>query len=350
LNYNFNVQRQLSGSMILQLGYVGALGRHLEMEYEGNPISPAGAAACAATPACVSNRANQHVAYPSHALYEPGNIFASVGTQATDGVSSYNSFQASLNKRLSHGLQLQASYTYSHSIDDTSGFENSGLTSTRGVNPFSFASNKGDSSFDARQRLVVSYDYELPHLSRFWNNALMRTAFDGWHIAGITTLQTGFPILISDSGAYRSLTCDSYSFYACWDAPNDVGGTPQTYNVRNSSLVNTSKNPSNTTALPYYYFNPNVFALEPFGTIGNEGRNNFHGPGINNTDLDLTKRVYLTSSERRWLELRLEAYNVFNHTQFSATSVTGSINSTNFGRVLSAATARTIELGAKFYF
>jgi hypothetical protein len=350
INYNLNVQRQLTGSMLMQLAYVGALGRHLEIDYEGNPISPAGEAACAATPACITNRAQQHVKYPSHALYEPGNIFASVGTQATDGVSSYNSFQASLNKRLSHGLQLQASYTYSHSIDDSSGFENSGLTSTRGVNPFNFASNKGDSAFDARQRLVVSYDYELPHLSRFWNNVLVRTALDGWHIAGITTLQSGFPILISDSGAYRSLSCDSSSYYACWDTPNVMGGTPQTYDPRTSSLVNTSKTSTNTAALPYYYFNPNVFALEPFGIVGNEGRNNFHGPGINNTDLDLTKRVYLTSSERRWLELRLEAYNAFNHTQFSATSVTGSINSTNFGRVLSAATARTIQLGAKFYF
>ncbi len=349
INYNFNIQRELPVAMLLQIGYVGALGRHLEMEYEGNPISPAGEAACAATPACITSRSTQHVKYPSHALYAPGNIFASVGTQATDGVSSYNSLQVSLQKRLSHGLAFQASYTYSHSIDDTSGFENSGLTSARGIDPFNFAANKGDSSFDARQRLVVSYDYELPHVSRFWNNALVRTTLDGWHFAGITTLQAGFPILIADSGAYRSLSCDSYSYYACWDVPNALG-TPQTYDPRTSSLVNLTKNPANKASLPYYYFNPNAFALEPFGTIGNEGRNNLHGPGINNTDLDLTKRVYFTSSERRFLELRAEAYNVFNHTQFSATSVTGSINSSNFGRVLSASTARTIQLGIKLYF
>ncbi len=74
--------------------------------------------------------------------------------------------------------------------------------------------------------------------------------------------------------------------------------------------------------------------MEAIGTIGNEGRDNFHGPGINNTDLDLAKRIYLGAENRRWLEMRVDAFNAFNHTQFSATSVTSSINSANFGRVL----------------
>ena len=349
MNFNLNIQRELPGAMLMQLSYVGALGRHLEIDYEGNPISLAGQAACAANPACVSNASKQHVSFPSHALYEPGNIFASVGTQATSGNSNYNSFQATLTKRVSHGLGFLAAYTYSHSIDDTSGFENSGLTGTRGVNPFNFASNRGDSSYDARQRLVVSYDYEIPHLSRFWNNVVVRSTLDGWHVSGITTLQTGFPVLISDYQSYRSLTCDSRSYYICWDTPN-VSANAATYDPRNSVLVNTAKNAANKTASNYYYFNPNVFSREAIGTLGNAGRNNFHGPGINNTDLDLGKRIYLGKEERRSIELRLEGYNVFNHTQFSTTGVTGDVNNNNFGRILSAAAARTIQLGAKFYF
>ncbi len=240
MNFNLNVQRELPFAMLLQLGYVGALGRHLELDYEGNPISPAGQAACAVTPACVTARSQQHVKYPSHALYAPGNIFASVGTQATDGISSYNSLQVSLTKRYSSGLTFQASYTYSHSLDDTSGFENSGLTSSRSPNPYNFLSFYGDSSFDARQRLVASYDYEIPHLSKFVNNVVVREVFDGWHISGITTLQSGFPIQVADSGAYRSLTCDSYEYYACWDAPNSLG-TPATYDPRTSSAINTDQ-------------------------------------------------------------------------------------------------------------
>ncbi len=116
-------------------------------------------------------------------------------------------------------------------------------------------------------------------------------------------------------------------------------------------LVNTAKNPGNTAALPYYYFNPNSFSLEPYGTLGNEGRNNFHGPGINNTDLAIMKEI--RSGENRRIELRLESFNAFNHTQFRFNSNIISfqdINSGNFGQVLTAAPGRIIQLGAKLYF
>lgn len=354
MNFNLNVQRELPGAMIFQIGYVGSLGRHLEMTYEGNPISPAGQAACAADPSCIANRAAQHVLYPTHALNAPGDIFASVGTQATDGVSNYNSLQVSLTKRLTHGLSFLAAYTWSHSIDDTSGYELSS-NGYRGINPYDFASYRGDSTYDARQRFVLSYDYELPHLPRSAHNSILHAVADGWHVSGITTLQTGFPILVADTGL-RSLSCDAYTYYGCPDAPNAVG-TVNILNPRTSSVVNTTRNPQNTNALPYYWFNPNSFALEPIGTLGDEGRNNFHGPGINNTDLGLFKRFYFRGEERRWLELRAEAYNVFNHTQFTSIPLTslgsgtnGDINSGNFGQVLSAAPGRTVQLGAKIYF
>ena len=355
MNFNLNIQRQLPFNMIFQIGYVGAQGRHLELTYEGNPISPAGSAACAADPVCVQNRSTQHTSYPSHALYAPGNIFASVGTQSTVGVSNYNSMQISLRKTLTHGLSFQANYTWSHSIDNTSGFENSGF-GARAQNPYNFALSRGDSAFDARQRLVISYDYEIPHLSRYWSNVLTRTVLDGWHAAGITTLQSGFPINIADT-AYRSLQCDSYSYYGCWDTANYLSPT-QILDPRTSSLTNSTKAGSPTTS-NFYYFNPNTFAVAAIGTLGNSGRNSFHGPGLNNTDLTLSKRVFLNKEGKRYFELRAEGYNVFNHTQFqtqsttisfSGTGVNGDINSSNFGRVLSALPGRTVQLGAKFYF
>ncbi len=353
MNFNLNVQRQLPGNMILQVGYVGAQGRHLELTYEGNPISPQGTEACALDPACVSNRSNQHVSYPNHALFAPGNIFASVGTQATVGVSSYNSMQVSLTKTLSHGLSFRANYTWSHSIDDTSGFENSGFGS-RAEDPYNLALDRGDSTYDARQRFVINYDYEVPHLSRFWNNYATRTLLDGWHVAGITTLQSGFPINIADTN-YTSLQCDGYSYYGCWDAPNTVGSV-QTYDPRNSVLTNNTKGTG--TPNNYYYFNPNAFAVAPFGVLGDTGRNVVRGPGINNTDITLSKRIYLSKGEStRLIELRAEGYNVFNHTQFQTQATTsggsgvnGDINNSNFGRVLSANTGRLVQLGAKFYF
>ncbi len=353
MNFNLNVQRELPGSMLLQVGYVGAQGRHLEIVYEGNPISPAGQAECAADPACIADRANQHVDYPTHALYAPGNIFASVGTQGTFGVSSYNSLQITLTKRLSHGLSFLAAYTWSHSIDDTSGYEGSGAAPgyLRAADPYDFASYRGDSIFDARQRFVFSYDWLIPSASKRWNNVFAREILDGWKLAGITTLQSGFPVTVGDGLGFQSLSCDQYVYYACWDTPNAVG-TPTTYNVRNSTLVNTASNPANTTAKNDYYFNPNAFAVEAFGTLGNEGRNNFHGPGINNTDLSLIKDVKLLKESQK-LELRMDTFNTFNHTQFRYSSSILSfsdINSGNFGRALSAAPGRVVQLAVKLYF
>ena len=351
MNFNLNVQRELPSNVLLQVGYVGAQGRHLELIYEGNPISPAGSAACALDPSCISSRAIQHINYPSHAQFAPGDIFGSVGTQATRGVSSYNSLQVSVNKRLSHGLELLAAYTWSHSIDDTSGYEGSGAAPGlgRALNPFNFGLDRGDSTFDARHRLVLSYDYQIPRLSSRWNNVFSRYALDGWRVGGGTSFQTGFPITVGDSG-FRSLSCDSLVYYACWDTPN-VSGSPVTGDPRNNVLVNTAKTPANTKSLANYYFNPNIFSLEKYGIRGTEGRNNFHGPGLNNTDLVLAKQVNFT--ETRKLELRLEGFNVFNHTQFRFSNSILSfqdINSGNFGRSLVAAPGRLVQLGAKIYF
>jgi hypothetical protein len=349
MNYNLNMQRELPGQMVLQVGYVGSQGRHLNIVYEGNPISPAGTAECAATPACVTNLADQAIFYPSHSMYAPGNIFASVGTQGSEGVSNYNSLQVQLKKRLSHGLTFQAAYTWSHSIDDTSGYEGSGAApgSTRTTDPFNFSLDRGDSNFDARHRFVVNYTYELPIPK--WNNPFGKYVLEGWRVSGITTLQTGFPIIVGDT-ADLSLQCpvaSPFSYYGCWDTPNAVG-YPGIYNPRNTTLQY-STNPS---PLPNYYFNPNAFAQETPGQLGNEGRNNFHGPGINSTDLALSKLVKF--SETRQVELRMEAFNLFNHSQFLFSGNITAFEDINapsqFGRVTTAYQGRVIQLGAKIYF
>ncbi len=354
MNFNLNVQRELPSSMILQVGYVGALGRHLEMVYEGNPISPSGQAACVADSKCVGD-AFQGLDFPSHSLYAPGDVFLSVGTQATRGTSEYHSLQISLNKRLSHGLQFLGAYTFSHSIDDTSGYESSGAANGvfRTANPYALEESfRGDSTFDARQRFVLSAVWEIPSASKRWNNAFSKYALDGWKLSGIETLQSGFPIVIFDT-ALRSQFCpaaDGPDYYACWETPN-VNGPVATYDVRNSNIVNTSKSSTNTVSKPYYYFNPNVFSSSPIGAVGNEGRNNVRGPGINQTNLSLIKDIKFT--EIRMLELRLDSFNTFNHTQFLME--TGSLgysnfSSANFGRALSAAQGRVVQLAAKFYF
>ena len=370
MNYNLNIQKQFGGSMIFEIGYVGAQGRHLELTYERDPISLSFVPTCAANPTCVANRNLQQIYFPQSTIYsaiDPGNVLSSIGTQASDGISNYNSMQVKLTKRMSHGLSFLASYTWSHSMDDTSSFENSGF-GERGINAYNFMSDYASSVFDARQRFVVSYDYEIPHASRFWNNAFTRTVFDGWHLAGITTLQTGFPINPSETD-FNSLQCSALQYYGCWDAPNVLAG-PQYANPRNSSFVNSVTPGSSATAQNYYWFNPNTFGLEAIGQLGDAGRNAIRGPGVNNTDLSLSKRIYISKAENRWVELRLETFNTFNHTQFTVINyqglgVVGNIIDPNFGRVLTAygptsgtsgagttgqTGGRTVQLAAKIYF
>lgn len=363
-NYNLTVQRQVPGQVILSVGYVGAMGRHELGVIDLNPgINPA---ACLADPTCVTNKSIQREVLPTDFPYSATNptnigkfgpipVFGGIGQMSTFLNSNYNSLQVSANKALSHGLDFLVSYTWSHSLDYGSSFENSSF-GPRGLNPFNIASGYGDSSFDARHRLVVSYDYRIPGLEHL--NAMhwmpSRVA-DGWHLSGITTFQTGFPIFTSDSGL-TSLTCDNFTEFACWDAP-DVTAAVQTTNIRSSQFSyssNSGPGKEFASALPqtnHYAFNPNTFTRAPLGTIGTAGRSFFHGPGINNWDMALMKDTKLTESTS--FELRMDFFNVFNHTQFiqnTSSSITGDINNANFGREFNAANGRLIQLAAKFYF
>ena len=340
MNFNLNVQRELPSKTIMTVAYVGSLGRHLLRTYEANPITLAGQAACAADPKCVRNRINQHNLYPTHSVL-PGNVFASDGQQVTDGTSNYNSAQVSFNKQATHGFQGTVAYTYSHALDNGSGLEDTGF-GNRGINPYpQFAYlNYGDSGFDARHRLVVSYDYELK-LPGGWK-PIAKTLLGGFHIFGITTVATGFPVTLSQTGDYHSLTCDQFSYYACPDNPNVLN-----YSIKHLDPRHSAGTTLSGKARTNYYFAPQSFSKEATGQLfGNSKRNFFHGPGINNTDLTLAKDF--TIRERYRTELRLEAYNAFNHTQFNLPN--GNISSVNFGRITSAGPGRLIQLGGKFYF
>jgi Carboxypeptidase regulatory-like domain len=336
-NYHLTIERELPSNMLVSVGYVGSIGRNLVRSYEANPITLTGAAACAADPSCVSNRTFQHFFFPDHSL-APGDVFASVGQQVTDGSSNYNSLQVHVRKGFSRNLQFTAAYTWSHALDNGSGLENSGF-GTRGTNPYPQFSglNYGDSGYDARHRFVVGYNYTVPNLHKIFKYA-PSVLFKGWMLSGITTLQTGFPVTIADTG-FRSLTCDAFSFYACGDQPNFVGTSVKTLDARTASFNNKTN----------YFFDPSLFARAPIGTMGNARRNFFHGPGINNTDFVIEKDTYFwPGNESRYLALRLEAYNLFNHTQFL--NPNGNAASANFGRITSAAPGRQVQLAAKIYF
>jgi hypothetical protein len=338
INYNLTLQRELPAQMILSVGYVGSQARHLERAFELNPgLNPT---ACAADPNCVSNRTIQGFVAPQNFKYDP-TVFGSVGQQATDGDSNYNSLQVSLNKRVSHGLSFLLAYTYAHARDDGSNFENTSF-GVRGTNPFLNSLNWGDSAFDARQRFVASYQYEIP-VPHQWNNGIMKRILGGWRVAGNTTFQTGFPINLSDSN-FTSLTCWGFTFYGCPDNPNQVAPIVK-YDARQ---VQTLDNCAGTPHTGNYYFAPASFCHAAFGTFGNTGRDSFHGPGLNFTNLALMKDIQV--KEQMKIELRLETFNTFNHVNFNLPS--SNVNSSQLGRITSDSNIgpRIVQLAGKFYF
>jgi len=181
--------------------------------------------------------------------------------------------------------------------------------------------------------------------------------FGGWKMTGITTFQTGFPFNVTTS-SFSSLTCDAFSFYGCPDAPNQLKPVSTSLDPRTSTFTNPLAGKSQGN----YWFDPTAFARVPTcaydpithaltngnvcGTFGNVSRSVMHGPGINNFDFSLQKDTKL--GERVNMQLGIEAFNLFNHTQFNNPS--GNINSTNFGRITSAGPGRIAQLRAKFSF
>jgi hypothetical protein len=352
-NFNLNVQRSLPANMVLQVGYVGSLGHNLVRAYEGDPITSAGHAACLANPACYNSPASVHLNFPQY-MTQPATFpgtsipwYLSVGQQYTNGASSYNSLQTSLTKGPTHGLAFTLAYTYSHGLDNSSGLESSGFNGL-GTNIFPGFQYLayGDSDYDARHRFVASYDYEIPVPPSWKDNLIAREALGGWHISGVTALQTGFPVTITDIDQFNSLYCDQYTFYSCPDVPE-----VSTFNIKSLDVRKTGA-----------WFDSSLFSPEPLGTFGNVKRNFFHGPGFNYTNLELAKNIPMGGEGQRYLQLRLEAFNAFNHANFSNPDSNFTDGPGFFGNVTSvvgSSTAdvngdpqpgRAVQLAAKFYF
>lgn len=367
-NYNLNIQRAVGSNLLVQVGYVGSVSHRLSTWHEGDPITSAGHSACLANPGCLSSPALIHLYYPQYTA-DPAIVpgtgggvisslpngvpwYTSIGAQDSEGTSNYNSFQASVRKAPTHGLQFTLGYTYSHALDNASGYE----SATGGDTGYGNAGrvynyvpgfqylNYGSSDFDARQRFVASYVYTVPVAGFLRDNLVMREALSGWGIGGVTVAQSGFPVAVS-MGTDLSYWCDAYSYFGCADVPNVSNFNETLYNPRSNSAT-------------HQYFDTTPFSAETPGTFGNATRNYFHGPGFNYTNLDIIKNFPLSAESRQRLELRLEAYNAFNHANFAPPS--GNFSSQQFGNITNVISSadpnadpspgRSIQIVGKFYF
>ena len=275
-----------------------------------------------------------------------------VGIFAEDTVakSNYNSLQALFEKRFSRGLQFQASYTWSKTLDNASSFEDA-------LNPFNFNATYGLSKYDSRHNFVFNFVWDLPvpKYSGFKGKVL-----DGWEITGIVSFRSGFPVRIT-SQADNELLDSTFNFEAPGE-PNLVAPF-KTVNPRSTvcQFGTGPLAPGAPACVPVsgYVFDPNLFDNTvpgpgagpnpvPLGTIGNSPRSICCGPGINNTDLSFSKST--SFGERLRMEFRGDLFNIWNHAQF--TSVDGNVGNQGgtFGQPLRIRDPRLVQFALKFKF
>jgi len=335
-NYMFSIQRQFRSDALLTLSYVGNQGHHILVTVPTNTgnqalclslSQPSEVAPGSAT--CGPFGESGTFTSASGTVYKGtrtilGSNYGPVTAQESIGNSNYNALEATLRYALGKRATLLLGYTYSKSIDDASNLGEQ-------INPFDNSLSRVISSFDLRHNFVATYHYDLPFSHYFSANRFT----EGWSLSGTTRLSTGFPVTLFDDSDNSLLgTLGNGVNNQLLDTPRYLGGP-----------LDINTNPRN--GLPE--FNTSAFAPETPGVLGNAARRSFYGPGILNFDVELTRSVHI--SEARSLDFRVEAFNVFNHAQFyGPASVNGEVNDPNFGRVVSAAAPRLIQVAAKFHF
>jgi hypothetical protein len=317
IQYNLNVQREITPGTVLMVGYIGSRGVKLLSAIDDAPfpatIDASGVYHFGLNPACPT------------AAQGSGRINCALGTfsdNTTISSSRYNSLQVTLNRRFTSNVQVQVAYTHSVCLDNGAGAGGGGGTTNSGggpSNPYDQSIDKALCGFDIRNTLRVNGLWALP----FHGNRLVQ----GWQISGIESVYGGVPVNIT-TGIARA-------FQLSADRPNYVAGCQiQQENVNQ-------------------WFNPACFSLQAAGTLGNLGRDVAFGPHFINTDIAVLKDTKLRESLN--LQFRAEFFNIFNHANFglpvaTAFSGTGTPNS-QFGKITSIiGTPRQIQLALKLTF
>jgi hypothetical protein len=401
--YNLTIQRELSASTMLQIGYVGSEGHRLLASHDINPSIPqtcldimsvaaespnattnpyvtsyGSGANCAPTfedsqwtisPLATAPPGGFHVPYgPSGPTVIPAGtsiasvapaglnlvglrpysspscnpysgtgcpvdgipVFTDIFAEDTIASSVYNALEMMLQRRFSHGLQFQAAYTYSKSIDDGSTFEET-------LDPFNYRASRALSIFNAKQRFVISYDWEIP--TRKYSG-FKRAVLSDWEVSGITQFQSGFPIRLDTADDNELI--NSF-FFLGTEAPSLVAPfqklNPRKILTDNSLGVSASG----------YWFDPGDFQDPPLGQFNNGTQRTICcGPGTIDWDFSVHKKISL--SETKYFQFRAEIFNLFNRTNFSNPDGHFSDGPTEFGRITQAGDPRLFQFALKFFF
>lgn len=384
--YNLTVQREIGKDMVVQVAYVGSQGHRLlithdlnfsqaqtcldiaalasanpasVLDFSGNPIScgpfgedngfviqpnaipagsvfhlPYGSVATVTGPNANAitlvglRRYSSPLCQPTTGSGCPQDgvpVFGSIFAEDTISNSNYHSLQVSADKHFSKGLQFEAAYTWSKSMDYGSSFEDV-------LNPLDYSRSYSLSQFDTRHRLVFSYVWELPVPKLAGATGKLA---DGWSVSGIATLQTGFPIRIIDSSDNELE--NSVDFLPPGEP--DLVGKFRTLDPRGPG---------------HFAFDPTAFAAPAsLGVIGSSARTLCCGPGLTNFDVAFLKNTPVT--EKTSLQFRAEFFNIANHAQFVNPAPFGGVaggdfNSGQFGTVVRARDPRLIQFALKLIF
>jgi hypothetical protein len=268
-SWNMNIQHQVLRNTGIMIGYFGSKGTHLEVDRNLNQPTTLGSLIAGSKP---------FAALSATSPFLPGKTLAnSITYRDSNSNSNYNALWLTANQNFAHGLQFNASYTYSHSIDDVSRNDQGILVQDSN----DIFTSRGSSDFDARHRFVANAIYDLP----MKGNRLV----SGWKLAPILTLQTGNPFTVVIASA-------------------NINGAANTVRPNLIAPVHISGDPAQ------WITNAGTAFAIPTNTFGNLGRNTFYGPGFSNVDLALIKNTKIT--EKVNVQFRADAFDLFNHPNF----------------------------------
>jgi len=316
--WNFNIQRELPGQMVVEVGYYANTAHKLMRRTEGNWALPG--------PGAVNSRRRyQKIFVPrDEAVVGP---LANTYRHEANANSNFHSMQVRVEKRLSAGLSLLGSYMWSKTISDGRGESAAGgVSDSLPQDPLNYRAERSLADEHRAHRFVVSQNYELPvgRGKRYLGNAnrFIQGALGGWSITGITTLTSGRLVNLSVQG--------NPSNTGMPDRPDVVGSWRLSRDERSLDR----------------WFNTAAFVRNQPYRYGNAGRNLIEGPGEVNFDLGVHKTFEVREGMR--LQFRAEAFNATNTPHFGVPNA--QVGNANFGTIGSADRPRNFQLGLKFIF
>jgi carboxypeptidase family protein len=304
-NYSLGLQSKLPYELLLDVSYVGSVSRHLLQRLNLNAI-PYGATFSSQNVDPTKTAGLPGANALNADFLRPYQGFGDITLHQMGGTSNYNSLQVGLNRRFAKGLFFGVAYTWSKALATVTN-DNDFIR----IDGNTRLANYGPAGFDLRHNFTVNYIYDIPSLSRHFgraDNKFTRGIFNGWQLSGITRFQSGLPYGVGFS------------------IPN-VGNQNITGSYTEPARVRLVGDPlQGTSDDPYNRLNPAAYAVPAVGSIGLDAPVNYLvNPGVNNWDMSLQKTFSL--KEKLRLQLRADAFNVFNHTQFS--SINNTINFTS---------------------